>query len=109
MTDRSTSRDQFIDEVEHIRRLKRRYWVSMIAVPIVMVVSTAIAQYVHPAFILLLVLPIASMRTYAGKLGSVKCPRCGDFYNGDPRDPKTFRWAWNVGSGSRCVNCGFPA
>jgi len=102
-----------IEEVDHIRRLRRRYWISLIAIPVLLLIGLAAVEYVHPAFILLFAVPVAAVRIYSVKLSLVKCPKCGDFYNGDPRRPfdwKTVPWGWGIlEKGSRCANCDFPA
>jgi hypothetical protein len=108
-TDDPTSTDQIIEQVEQIRRLRQHYLISMIAVPVIAVVSFVFGHFIHPAFTLLLTLPVASIRGYSKILGFVKCPKCGDFYNSNPCGPRRFRWAWDIfESCSRCINCGFP-
>jgi hypothetical protein len=111
MNDRSTYREQFLAEIDQIRQLRRRYWLSMIALPFLGIVSLIAADFIHPIFILLLALPIVLARAYAIKLGLVKCPRCGQFYNGDPKKPfdrRRPRIGWGLlGTSSRCVYCDF--
>lgn len=111
MNERSTFREQFLAEIEQIRRLRRRYWLSMIAIPVLGVVFLIAADFVHPIFLLLLAAPVVLIRIYSIKLGLAKCPRCGEFYNGDPRRPferRSPRIGWGLlGTGSRCVNCDF--
>ena len=112
MNEPSTFKKQFLAEIEQIRRVRRRYWLSMIAIPFLGIASLIAAAFVHPIFILLLTVPVVFIRIYSIKLGLAKCPRCGDFYNGDPHKPfdrRSPRIGWGLlGTGSRCVNCDFP-
>jgi len=83
----------------------------MIAIPVLGVVFIIAADFVHPIFLLLLAVPVFLIRIYSIKLGLAKCPRCSQFYNGDPRRPFEGRppginWGL-LDTGSRCVNCGF--
>jgi hypothetical protein len=111
MNDRSTYREQFLAEIDQIRQLRRRYWVSMIAIPVGLVVFPFAAELIHPIFLVLCFVPLFFVRIYSGKLGLAKCPRCGQFYNGDPKKPfdqKRPRIGWGLlGTGSRCVYCDF--
>ncbi len=111
MNEQSTFREQFLAEIEQIRRLRQRYRLSMIAIPVLGVICLIVADFVHPVFILSLAVPVVLIRVYSIKLGLAKCPRCGEFYNGDPHKPferRSPRIGWGLlGTGSRCVNCDF--
>ena len=112
MSNRSTSKDQFLAEIEEIRQLRRRYWISMIAIPLLLVIGLVAAEFIHPIFIILLAVPLVAIRIYSIKLGLAKCPRCGEHFNGNPRKPldrRSPRLGWGIlETGSRCVNCDFP-
>lgn len=112
MNEPSTFKKQFLAEIEQIRQLRRRYWLSMVAIPFLCVIYLIAADFVPPIFILLLAIPVVLIRIYSMKLGLAKCPRCGEFYNGDPRKPfdrTSRRIGWRfLGTGSRCANCDFP-
>jgi hypothetical protein len=87
MGERSTFREQFLAEIDQIRLLRRRYWLSWIAIPVSLVLFGFGSDLVHPLFLLLCFLPLFSVRVYSLKLALVRCPRCGQFYNGDPNKP----------------------
>jgi hypothetical protein len=111
MNETSTVKKRFLAEIEQIRRLQRRYWLTTISTPFVAIACIIAAAFLHSMFLFLIVTPVVLLRVYSIKLGLAKCPRCGEFYNGDPRNPfgqKSLRFGWGLlGTGSRCVNCDF--
>jgi hypothetical protein len=112
MNEISTTKKQFLAELDQIRRLRKRYWLSMIALPFVGVICAIGVAFVHPWLILPIAVPAILLRVYAVKLGVARCPRCGEFFNGDPYKLFTRR-SRPIGlgllePGSRCANCDFP-
>jgi hypothetical protein len=112
MNEISTAKEQFLAELDQIRRLRKRYWLSMIALPFVGVICAIGVAFVHPWVIFPIAVPAILVRVYAMKLGVARCPRCGEFFNGDPYKPFTRR-SRSIGlgllePGSHCANCDFP-
>jgi len=112
MTEQSSFRKQFLAEIDKIRQLRRRYWGSVIAIPVALLLCVFAVELIHPIFLFVGFLPPFMVRIYHIKLATVRCPRCGEFYNViNPNDVPPRRQGkvgWGLlGAGSRCVHCGF--
>jgi hypothetical protein len=106
----STAKKQFLAEIDRIRRLRRRYWLSLIALPFAGIAGGLGAVFVHPLLILAIAVPAAMIRIYGMQLIVAKCPRCGESFIWNPHSPPTLR-STTFGllePGSRCAHCDFP-
>jgi hypothetical protein len=115
MSDFSTSRSQFIEDLDHFRRVQARLKMMTVLTPIVLVLSLLAAVFIHPLLLFLGFVPIVLLRVLSMRVGFLKCPKCGQFFfvgrPGELPSQGIARRYGNIGFGKsrECVHCGFRA
>ena len=110
MSENSTFRAQFLADIDQVRRLRRRFWLTVVLMIFGSVLFLIAASVVHPVFIVVCVLPVIALRIVWMQLHFIRCPRCGEFFYVNPKPLELGmrrKWSSPFIAGSRCVRCDF--
>jgi hypothetical protein len=105
----STSKAEFLADLERLRRLPRQLTLARVFVVVGLLVSLAVAVLVHPALFLLWVVPIIFLRVTTMRYDCAVCPGCDQlFFFGVDREGR-YRTTFGNDKDMQCASCGLRA
>lgn len=105
----STSKAQFLADLERLRRLPRQLMLARVFVVLGLLFSVAVAVLVHPALFLLWGVSIVFLRVTTMRYDCAVCPRCEHLFFFGVDEEGRYRTTFADDKDMRYATCGLRA
>ncbi|MBI4526547.1 MAG: hypothetical protein HY695_22330 [Deltaproteobacteria bacterium] len=105
----STSKAEFLTDLERLRRLPGQLTLARVFVVLGVLLCFLVAVLVHPALFLLCGVPIVYLRVMTMRYNCAVCPRCDQLFFFGVDQEGGYRTTFGNDKGMRCANCGLRA